>query len=215
MRMLYRQSLNLGTDTSWTNKMKKIVYLLSILIAFGIFPSSSFAQEEVSVIFAKNDKGLAEYTEVVSIDSTIKSDIYTSALEWVNKTYKSGKSVIQTTDKDGGMILGKAVSPSLIYNNSGFKVDGGYFSYTISIFCKDNKFKYIIDNITYNKGEMALKPGADLAEDFPHNWTGLIGKNKQTRREWKSFQRQADTEFKFVIEDLKSHMKNSKKKNDW
>ena len=113
------------------------------------------------------------------------------------------------------MIIGKAITQTLIYNNMGIKNDGGYFSYIISIYVKDNKYKYVIENITYNKGEMLLTPGADLAENFPHNWTGLIGKNKQTRREWKSFQKQADKEFRILIEDLKIHMNNIKKKSSW
>jgi len=192
--------------------MKKLIYLSFF---FVIFIPSSFAQEQDSVIIPKNDKGFAEYNEIIPVDSTTKNDLYISALEWMNKTYKSGKNVIQTTDKEGGMIIGKAVTQTLIYNNMGMKKDGGYFSYIISIYCKDNKYKFVIENITYNKGEMILNPGADMAEKFPYNWTGLIGNNKQTRREWKSFQRQADTELMIIIEDLKKYMSNSKKKSDW
>lgn len=192
--------------------MKKTIYFLFF---FAIYSATIIAQDNEQVIIPKNTEGHAEYSEVIPLDSTSKSDLYLSALEWVNKTYKSGKSVIQTTDKEGGIIIGKAVGQTLIYNNGGFKKDGGYFSYTITIYCKDNKYKYVIDAVTYNKGEMLLNPGADLGEDFPHNWTGFIGNNKQTRREWKSFQSQADTEFKIIIEDLKKHMKNSKKKSDW
>lgn len=184
--------------------------LVFLLCALNLFAQ---AQEFPSI--PKNDKGHAEYSGIIQVDSTLKSDLFLSSLEWVNKTYKSGKSVIQTTDKEGGLIIGKGVSQMLIYNNGGFKKDGGYFSYTFSIFCKDNRLKYIIDNITYNKGEMVLSAGADLGEDFPHNWTGLIGNNKQTRREWKSFQKQADAEFSIIIANLKSHVLDSKKKANW
>lgn len=192
--------------------MKKIVCLFSLLT---IFFSPSFAQEQDSVFIPKSDAGRAEYSDVIAIDSMSKDALYVSALDWMNKIYKSGKNVIQTTDKEGGMIIGKAVTQALIYNNMGMKKDGGYFSYTISIYFKDNKYKYVIDDIIYNKGEMALASGADLAEKFPHNWTGLIGNNKQTRREWKSFQKQADSEFRLIIEDLKKQMKSSKKKSGW
>lgn len=179
------------------------------------YASTLLAQEADLVTIPINEKGSAEYTKVVSVETTSKSDLYINALEWMHKTYKSGKSVIQITDKDSGMIIGKAVSQSLTYNNMGIKKDGGYFTYTISIYCKDNKYKYAIDNIIYEKGEMMLTPGADLAEDFPHNWTGLIGKNKQTRREWKSFQKQADADFKAIIYSLKNHMGESKNNSDW
>ncbi|KAF0203390.1 MAG: hypothetical protein FD170_1109 [Bacteroidetes bacterium] len=192
--------------------LKKTIYLLFV---FATITTNLIAQEKDSLIIPKSADGLAEYSEIIPIDSVSNSDLYLFGLEWVSKKYKSGKSVIQTTDKEGGIIIGKAVTHTLVYNNMGIKKDGGYFSYTISIYCKDNKYKYVIDNITYNKGEMVLTPGADLAETFPHNWTGFIGNNKQTRREWQSFQRQADTEFQIIIEDLKKHMKNSKKKSEW
>lgn len=193
-------------------KMKKTIISLFFI---SIYSATIIAQDNAQVIIPKNTEGHAEYSEVIPLDSTSKSDLYISALEWINKTYKSGKSVIQTTDKEGGIIIGKAVGQTLTYNNGGFKKDGGFFSYTITIYCKDNKYKYVFDAVTYNKGEMVLNQGADLGEDFPNNWTGFIGNNKQTRREWKSFQRQADNEFKIIIEDLKKHMKNSKKKSDW
>lgn len=192
--------------------MSKFFYIFPLFILFAI---PAFSQVQDSVAIPKNGIGLAEYSDVIAVDSISKNDLFVSALEWMNKTYKSGKNVIQTADKEGGMIIGKAITQTLIYNNMGIKNDGGYFSYIISIYVKDNKYKYVIENITYNKGEMLLTPGADLAENFPHNWTGLIGKNKQTRREWKSFQKQADKEFRILIEDLKIHMNNIKKKSSW
>lgn len=192
--------------------MKKSIYFLFFLV---IYSTSIIAQDKEAVIIPKNSEGRAEYSEVITIDSVSKSVLYLGALEWVNKTFKSGKSVIQSTDREGGIIIGKAINPSLSYSNMGIKMDGGYFSYTISIYCKDAKYKYVFDNITYNAGYMVLNPGADLAEIFPHNWTGLFQNNKQNRREWKSFQSQADTQFKMIIEDLKNHIKNAKKKSEW
>lgn len=190
--------------------MKKLVVFMTFC---WILPIA--AQTKDSIFVPKNENGLAEYVEVVIVDSASKNEIYLSALEWVNKTYKSGKAVIQTADKEAGMIIGKANTSTLDYNNMGIHEDGGYFSYTISIYTKDNKCKIQIDNITYNKGKMVLTPGADLAEKFPSNWTGFIGNNKQTRREWKSFQRQADSELRLIIGDLKKNIRTSKKKNDW
>ncbi|MEO7174640.1 MAG: DUF4468 domain-containing protein, partial [Saprospiraceae bacterium] len=191
--------------------MKKTIFMFLIFTSF----TRLIAQVQDSVTIPINDSGLAEYSEIVLIDSASKDDLYLIALEWVNKTYKSGKNVIQSNDKDDGIIIGKAVTQTLIYNNSGIKKDGGYFSYTICIYCKDNRFKYVIDNIIYNEGDMILSPGANLSEAFPHNWTGLLGKSKQTRREWKSFQRQANTEFEIIIDSLKRQMKNSKKNSSW
>lgn len=189
---------------------------ISLYFIFVFFFSfSKLLSQETELKIPKNDNNLAEYNGIIDIPNMTKSDLFVSAMEWFNKTYKSGKAVIQTSDKEGGMIIGKANSSTVIYNNMGVKKDGGYFSYTISIYCKDNKFKYVIDNITYNKGDMALSPGADLSEEFPSNWKGWLGDNKQTRREWKSFQKQTNSYFIFIIDELKTYMQNSKSKNDW
>jgi hypothetical protein len=193
--------------------MKSLTSIISILlITIRVFGQES---DTLSVSIPINEKGLAEYTEVVIIDSISKNDIYINALEWVNKIFVSGKSVIQTTDKEGGIIIGKANTQTLTWTNIGIKKSGGYFSYVLSIYCKDNKYKYIIDNITHHKGDVMLPDAGDLGEKYPQAWTNSIVSKKQIAREWKSLQKQADNELKYIISDLKKNMAESKKKNDW
>jgi hypothetical protein len=183
--------------------------MLAILISIGAF------SQDGEVEIPRNKEGQAEYSKVSEAPDLNKDELFVACLEWINKTFKSGKAVIQTTDKEGGMIIGNAITSSLVYNNMGLKKDAGYFSYTISIYCKDKKYKYVVDNIFYKKGEMMLHEGANLADEFPKNWKGVIGDNKQTRREWKSFQRQTNKYFAVILEDLQKHVAASKSKNDW
>jgi hypothetical protein len=102
---------------------KQLAFLLAF---FFFFQYNLLAQDEPNII-PRNAKGFAEYMEVVQVDSVSKSELYLTALEWMNKTYKSGKSVIQTADNNGGMIIGKANTQTVIYNNMGIMKDGGYF----------------------------------------------------------------------------------------
>jgi len=167
---------------------------------------------KASILIPVNERGYAEYSEVVTTDSVTKDDLFVSALEWMNKTYNSGKSVIQTTDKEGGMIIGKAITKGLTFKNV-INVEAGHFSYTIAIYCKDGRYKYVLDNITYVKGEMGVSSGGDLAEEYPHNWSNP--NNKQMNREWNKFQVQTNAEIRFLIDDLKKHMDASMKKDEW
>lgn len=173
----------------------------------------SFANGQV--IIPTSASGRAEYSEVIEIDSVSKGVIYANSLDWLNSTYKNSKSVIQSTDKEEGIILGKAVTSMLVYNNMGFKKDGGHFSYNITIYCKDNKVKISIASITYNKGEIALSSGADLSETFPHNWTGLIMNNSKNRKEWQGFQRHADSEIRLLVSSFRNTMLDVKSKSNW
>lgn len=85
--------------------MERIIYTLSLSI---VLTFNAIAQEKDSILIPTNEKGFAEYTEVIPVDSVPKDNLYVNALEWINKTFKSGKYVIQTTDKGSGMIIGKA-----------------------------------------------------------------------------------------------------------
>jgi len=83
------------------------------------------------------------FTEVVIVDSTTTKDqLFERAQDWFVKAYGSGKEVIQLADKELGKIIGKALIP--------FGKDMGYIYYTISIYVKDGKYKYVLTDF-YHK----------------------------------------------------------------
>jgi hypothetical protein len=72
-------------------------------------------------------------SDVVSVDSTTtKETLYSNALSFFAITFKSAQNVIQMKDPESGKVIGKGLL------SNGRKV-------TITISCKDGKYKYEID----------------------------------------------------------------------
>lgn len=80
--------------------------------------------------------GFASYsqtvTDVVTVDSTLnKQTLYSNALSFFAVEFKSANNVIQMKDSDAGKVIGKGIA--------------GSRDITITITCKDGRYKYEID----------------------------------------------------------------------
>lgn len=108
---------------------------LYVSILLAVIPSLVFAQ------FTKSeDTGLITYTEVVEVEGTAQ-ELYIKAKEWFVNAYRDSKSVIQVDSKDEYKIIGKGVL-LIPFGGHGRKI-----WHTVTIQCKDDRYKYTIDNI--------------------------------------------------------------------
>jgi hypothetical protein len=99
-----------------------------LVILFSLFSIVGFSQNS--------------RTNVVSVDSTIlKETLYSNALSFFAINFKSANNVIQMSDPISGKVIGKGI------------VDNR--DVTISIFCKDGRYKYDI-NIEHKINEIDL-----------------------------------------------------------
>lgn len=194
--------------------MKKLIFLQLMMLAFSaIFGQDSLKTNEIIIPEMElDDNGRAMFQLIVEQKGT-KDALYLNGKTWVFDTYKSGKAVIQMEDKEGGVIIGNGRTGTLIYKNMGVKVDAGNFKYTITLNFKDGKYRCIIDNITYKKGELLVKEGADYSEEFPHNWS-KIGK-KYNKKQWGLMKEQALVEFQSIFVSLQEFMNKKPKKDNW
>lgn len=101
--------------------------------------NTAFAQLPID-----SSTNLITYSKVIQANGT-QQELYSRAREWFAKTYNSAQSVIQMDDKD--KIVGKAAMTAY-YKNYHF----GNIYYTISIYLKDDKYKYEFTEF-YHKGE--------------------------------------------------------------
>lgn len=157
----------------------------------------------------ENGKGRME---IVVEHPGSKEQLFVRAKVWVFKTYNSGESVVQMEDKEAGVIVGKGATERLTYKNGLVTNDAGYFAYQITLSFKEGKYRCVVDDIKYKRGDMILKEGADIAEDYPSNW-GNFGKG-QKEREWIKMKEQATNHLKLVLVSLQTSMSESKKKDD-
>jgi hypothetical protein len=82
----------------------------------------------------------------VIFESTKNKDLlYTNAKMFIAENFKSANDVIQLDDKENGVILVKGVvSENIVVSVQSLTY---YFSFTMKIMIKDNKYRMVIDNI--------------------------------------------------------------------
>ncbi len=188
--------------------------LKSFLVIFliGYFLTNLNAQQPGEINsgipqLKKDQSGKALFEETRNL-SAGKDTLFLWAKEWVYKTYKSGDAVIQMEDKDAGLIICKGRTNSTYVKQLGQKIEAGTFRYNFKIALKDGKYRITINEITYERGELNYKSGADLAEDFPSNWPQEYYR-KKSEKWWKEIKDANILEFQAIIFSLESHMTQS------
>lgn len=83
--------------------------------------------------------------EAIDTVGKTKDQLYTDTKLFIAETWTSAKEVIQTDDKDGGLIVVKGIST--YYSNFQMNPHDFAYQYTAKFFVKDNKYKVVIDNI--------------------------------------------------------------------
>ena len=188
-----------------------------------LFISYNVQSQNDTISIPLNEAGKAEFINVLKIENASKESLFQKVAEYLqyNKMFiefKSNKGVI-TSKKDeknekselftvfgDSVLIRRAFTTPLIFQSI-IKQNGGHFMYDLTVRIKEGKIKYIIDNITFTgTSEVNLPSGADLSVDFPKEWKGLLN-NYRTRREWKSYKRQAISYFDELCKGLENHLK--------
>jgi len=115
----------------------------NIILFFLFIPYSLISQD---IKLPTDSTGKVVFTEVVLLDSNISAnELYKRAKSWFVQTYNSSKEVIQDEDKETHTITGRAVVV-VHMKSGGFTSEWGHVKYTISITCKDGRYKYSISD---------------------------------------------------------------------
>ena len=170
--------------------MNKFFALLLIIL-------SLYVKAQDSSLPTDETTKLISYTEVVTVnDSASKDELFSRTKSCFAHLFKSSKNVIQNEDKDSGIIIGKG-NIKAYARALGNDYDGGFVNFTITIACKDGRYKYVITDFVHEGTGSKMPSGGNLENESARTWT-----NKQ----WKTMKSQIDTEIKNLISLIKSEM---------
>jgi len=127
--------------------MKNLLFPL-----FLIFSSFLSAQENEKIVLPiDSTTNLVTYSGVVQIKDRTAKQLYSNGKAWFTKAFGSGKATIDFEDNVDFKIIGKG-KIHISVNGSFGKQPGGYVNFTISLFFKDGRYKYIFSSF-YHEGE--------------------------------------------------------------
>ena len=142
--------------------MKRILFLdLALLFVIAVY-SQNYE-------FPKNADGEYEFSEVVESNLS-KGTLFANATSWAMKFYEEDgyKNVVQLESELEGRLVIKdydvVIDGYEVKNKSNFRTEKVY--YTLTIDCKDNKYRYVIDEIKIKSPSSRFSMiGSDLEWD--------------------------------------------------
>lgn len=165
-----------------------------------------------------DDNGNVTVVKVVEAPGMSKDEIYNRALNYFVYNYGSGKSVIQTQDKENGLVVGKG-----IYND----VHVGISLVTTSVDAwhilrvdvKDGRARVIVTLTQYEK-KVTGSSGPpnystmNIADEYPINPKGY-SKTVMTKAFYKSFKKANDTLSRVEKSILEGSTSKDIENSDW
>lgn len=183
--------------------MKRLFLFFSL-----IFPTVIFSQEPI------------KFSEVITVDSASKSELFIRGREWFNDNFKSSKDVLQIQDKETGELVGKGFFlVNCTYTLMGKQVTvpaGVYFQ--VSLWLKDNRYKYEFVNFNVPGSKDMSSIMMNLGTITESNETTLKIPNlpqKRANEVYLSIKNNTIEKAKFLIESLKQKMSLQSKSTDW
>lgn len=139
--------------------MKKVIVYMFLFISIGINAQIKFPIDSIT--------GKVAYTGVVS-NSITKPNLFSNAKTWITKSFLDYKNVIQFEDKESGKLVLTGSSFITSYID---KYGARDLNCTITIECKNSKYKYYISDIYMILADNSLYPIEDRI-----NWIEKIKK---------------------------------------
>jgi hypothetical protein len=170
--------------------MRLIIILLSICSVF------TYGQEKVF-----------EISEVVNLENTNVSELYTRGRQWFISSFNDSNSVIQLDDPNQGIIIGKgnfSYEPTIF---SGSNLTRGRVNFVISLELKEGRYRYILKDFTHY-GKVGTETDFGVITDdieFPYGKL-LQGSQKWKSRIWIDIKEQVLRNSEYIISSLKDSM---------
>lgn len=144
-----------------------LLFLLTINYTHAQKNKDKYSESAIMLEFQEMKSNFTEssdewvFSRIIYLEGMNKDGIYTKSLEILSKAYKDSKEVIQTKDKEAGIIVGKGLFASDIRTISSFTITRNQCYHIIKIETKDNRCRA---TITINT--ILVDSGADLRRPF-------------------------------------------------
>jgi len=173
--------------------MKNFFFFFLIISTSLIFAQNETTKKMLSEIEGKwevDDNANVTYSEIIEVNGMSKEEIYNQVLNYFVYNYGSGKSVIQTQDKELGRIVAKGLYNE-VYRYSGFSKSTIFdVWHIVRVDVKEGRARVII-SITNFETTVTIPDGTKVysggsTEDwYPINKNG-VRKNQRGRAFYKS-----------------------------
>ncbi len=146
------------------------------------------------------------YEGIVKVDSISKAEIFSRAKEWIVRNLKSSDSNVNLDDKESKSLT--SAGNIHLENRLGHYYSNINLNFKLSVFVKDEKYKYIVESFTINyiKGAHGLFSVSGPLEELEFNKS-----NKE-----KTYT-EINTKILSLLKDLEAfnNSKENDKKKDW
>jgi hypothetical protein len=128
--------------------------------------------KEIEGQWSLDDNGNVTYQRIVEVPEMKKDDIYSRVLNYFVYNYGSGKSVIQTQDKENGQIIGKGLYEDLHTFSNGFGWIILSTWHIVRVDVKDGKARIILTLTEYSEDFKGSVSSHLVREEYPVNNDG-------------------------------------------
>jgi hypothetical protein len=117
---------------------------------------------EQKIIDEINNAKPLKYEDIINVPNTEKKKIFLRSRIWFHKTFVDDKAVLSFSDFENGILIGSGTWKEYIEFSSGLSKEslGGYVKFSIRIYIKDNKYKYVIDGLVHD--DVYIKQGTTI-----------------------------------------------------
>jgi hypothetical protein len=149
-----------------------------------------------------NNKPL-KYEDIINVPNIEKKKIYLRSRIWFHKSFVDDKAVLSFSDFENGILIGNGTFRASI---------GGYVKFSIRIYIKDNKYKYVFDGLVHD--DVYIKQGTTIDEGMGLLTTSKVAPFSNTRMALdnnnilKSLKFLVDEQIKILTDSLKNTILN-------
>jgi hypothetical protein len=170
--------------------------LLTLLFFLSVLYLSAQSSRPVIPIDEETQK--IKFKEVVDEEGT-KDELFNRCVYWLNSFYKDPTRVTTIRDLPSGRIGGRHQFRIYYYDEDSVKVRAGLVRYNFTIQFKDNRYRYIIDDLVLksttnlpiekwlDEDDPAYDPRWDYylqqVADYVNNWTSSLKEKMKPEKE--------------------------------